>query len=120
MANELTVTGTLAFTKAPVDQITMNVAGKSFNVAGTRYVRGVQNVDTTPEAIGIGEITAPGWFFIKNLDASNYVEILTAAAGAAFLRLKPGEFAVGRFGVTAPAAQANVAAVNIEFMVVED
>ncbi len=120
MANELTVTGSISFTKLPVSLISMSEPGKTFDVAGAKYVRGVQNIGIAAEAILLGDVATPGWFFIKNLDPTNFVQILTALAGAAFLKLKPGESAIGRFAVAAPAALANVAPGNIEYLILED
>jgi len=122
MANEITVSATLLFAKGEIASQGFQRTNKQFDVSGTKYVRGVQNIGTSPEALGMGEVAAPGWFFFLNLDATNYVEILTGVAGSAFLKLKPKEFAMGRLpaSVTAPAAQANSAAVNLEYLVIED
>ena len=120
MASELTTPGTISFTKAPASLVSMNEAGKSFDVTGTKSVRGVQNIAITAEAINLGDVGTPGWFFIRNLDTTHFVELFTAAAGVAFQKLKPGEFTIGRFAVAAPAAQADTATCNIEYLIVED
>jgi hypothetical protein len=121
MANELTIATSLSYTKSPVSTVALNEAGKTISVNGIKYVRGVQAIGTAAEAIDLGDVATPGWFFLRNLDSTNYVDILTqVAGGAAFLRLKPGELAIGRFAVAAPAAQANGAAVNLEYMIIED
>ncbi|MEN6537788.1 MAG: hypothetical protein ABFD89_29320 [Bryobacteraceae bacterium] len=120
MADEVTVTGLLAFEKSPSAKISVGLSAGKFSVTGTKYVHGVQNVGTAAEAIGLGDLGTPGWFYLKNLDTANYVEILSATGGAVLLKIKAGEIAVGRFGAAAPAAQANTAAVNIEYLIVED
>ncbi len=121
MANELTVTGTLAYAKGNIASTSMTKSGVRFDVAGSNYERGTKVVTTSsPQAIGLGAVGTPGWFFIQNNDATNYVNIFDATGGNAFLKLKPGEFAIGRFAATAPAAQANTASVSIEFMIVEN
>lgn len=120
MANELTVTGTLAYAKGSISSVSMTKSGSRFDVSGTNYERGTQTVTTSsPQALGLGAVGTPGWFFIQNNDATNYVSIYDATGGNAFLKLKPGEFAVGRFAAAAPAAQANTASVAIEYMIVE-
>lgn len=122
MANELTVSLTLQFAKGNVASVGFVKSNLQFTVAGQKYVRTVQNIGTSIEALAMGEVATPGWYFFFNLDATNYVEILTAIAGVAFLKLKPGEAAVGRLptAITAPAAQANTGAVNLEYQIVED
>jgi hypothetical protein len=120
MADEVTVTGLLAFEKPPAAKISVGLSAGKFSVTGTKYVHGVQNVGIDAEAIGLGDVATAGFFFIKNLDTANYVEILSAPGGAVLLKLKAGEIAVGRFGAAAPAAKANTAAVNIEYLIVED
>lgn len=122
MANEITRTASLQFAKGNVAAVAFSEASKNSNVSGTRYHRTVQQIGTSEEALGLGELASLGYCMIKNLDATNYVEIKTATSGTAFLKLKPGECALFRFGsgVTAPFAQANTAAVSIEIMIVED
>jgi len=122
MANELTASATMLFAKGEVSSQGFSRTNKQFTVSGQKYVRAVQNIGTGAEALHLGEITTPGWFFFLNLDGTNYLEILTGVAGTAFLKLKPAEFAMGRLpaGLTAPAAQANAAAVNLEYMIIED
>jgi len=120
MADEINVTGLLSFEKSPAAKISVGVSAAKFTVTGTKYVHGLQNVGTAAEAIGLGDIGTPGYFFIKNLDATNYLEILSATDGSVLLKIKAGEFAIGRFGAAAPAAKANTAAVNIEYLIVED
>jgi hypothetical protein len=123
MANELTCSGSLQFSKGAVNPVSMTKSGVQFNVAGTRYVRGVFSVPTTANgtAIPLGNNGSVGWFYIENNDSTNYVQILNAVSGEALIRLYPGEFTCGRFDttVTAPAAQANTAVVQIEYMFVE-
>jgi hypothetical protein len=120
MAQEITATASLAYAKAPILAVSMAKSGSRFDVAGSNYERGTQTMGTSSAvAIGLGSVGTPGWFFIQNNDSTNYVDIYDATGGNAFLRLKPNEFAVGRFAAAAPAAKANVASVVIEYMIVE-
>ena len=121
MAQEITATATLAYAKGNINSVSMSKSGARFDVAGSNYERGTQTVTTSsPQAIGLGSVATPGWFFVQNNDATNYVQLFDSTGGNAFLRLKPGEFAIGRFAATAPAAQANTASVAIEYMIVEN
>ena len=126
MANEAAVLAQLTFarTAAPI------IAGKSegaatpiqATVVGTTYIQSTMSVPTTAggTAIPLGGVSpAGGLFCIKNLDPTNYVTILTAASGTAFLQILSGDPpAVGRFAptVTAPAALANTAPAEIEYL----
>ena len=56
-----------------------------------------------------------------NRDASNYVSLMDGASGVAITRLKPGELQTIRFESTfSLSAQANIAAVDIEYLIIED
>lgn len=123
MANELTITASVSFSKGEVLQMGFSRANKQFNVTGTKYIHNLQSIGfAAAEALAIGEVATPGWCFFFNTDATNYVQILTAVAGTAFCKLKAKEFAMLRLppGVTAPAAQADTAAVELQYMIVED
>jgi hypothetical protein len=123
MANEATVSATLLFAKGSIASQGFQKTNLQFTVSGQKYVRCVQNIGTSPEALNMGEISTPGLAFFFNLDTTNYVEILSqVAGGVAIAKLKPGEVALFRLpaGMTAPAAQANTSAVNLEYLVLED
>lgn len=120
MANEVTVTTSLQFAKGNVD-LTLSDAAKTFDVTGTRYVRGVQSVGfASEEALDMGDITDPGWAYFRNLDASNFVEIARATGESALIRLKAGESCCFRMIATAPFVQADTGAVDLEYMIVQD
>lgn len=54
-----------------------------------------QTATTTTAAISLGGISTPGYMFVKNLDATNFVQIglVTAVtSGNAMFKLLPGEF----------------------------
>ena len=120
MAQEITATGSLNYAKGSIATVGMIKSGLRFDVSGSNYERGTQTVLTSsPQALQLGSVGTPGWFFIQNNDPTNYVDIYDATGGSAFLRLKAGEFAIGRFAAAAPAARANAASVVVEFMIIE-
>ncbi len=120
MAQEITATASLAYTKGSIPTVSMVKSGSRFDVAGNNYERGTQTMGTGGVvAIGLGSVGTPGWCFIQNNDATNYVDVYDSTGGNAFVRLKPGEFFLGRLAATAPAARANTASVAIEYMIVE-
>jgi len=95
-----------------------------FNITGVNYAKGTMLVPTTAggKVIPVNDLATLGWACLKNNDPTNYVDILTALSGTDIIRLKPGEPALFRFGsgITAPAAQANTAAVLLEFLILEN
>ena len=117
MARELTLNLNVSFVKANINT-TMTSGTQQFTVSGTDYVRETMSVPTSATALPLGAITTPGYCMITNKDATNYVDVLDAAAGNACIRLLPGEWAVFRFKTTAPAVQAHTAAVKIEYLLI--
>jgi hypothetical protein len=120
MAQEITATGSVAFAKGNVASNGITRSGQRFDVSGVHYTRKTQLVGTAAEALVLGDVGTPGWFLIYNMDATNYVEVLDAIAGAVLLKIKPGEFACARFGCAAPAVKADTASVTIDYIVVEN
>ncbi len=118
MADELTVTASVKFTKGNVD-MTMVQTAFTPDVAGTLYVRGVQNVGTSEEALDMGNVTSPGWAYFRNLDASNFVEIRPATGETDLVRLLAGESCCFRFIATAPFVLADTGNVDLEYLIVE-
>jgi hypothetical protein len=95
---------------------------RTFTLTGTRWIDTIHNVGTSEEAMKLGELGSLGWGFIYNMDATNYVEILTGTGGTAMLKAKAAEGFPFRFGsgVTAPYIKANTAACNVRYVLMED
>ena len=125
MANEITVTGQLAYNNAAlsIPQEILNFLPTKFSIAGKNFVSGTMAVPTTAggTAIPLGNLSAPGWGMFVNLDSANYVELLTAVSGTKFPQLMAGEPALFRFdpSVTAPAAIAHTATVLMAYLILE-
>src|SRR5271157_5864967 len=93
----------------------------TFTVTGDHFTSSIFTVPTSAggTAIPLGGVATPGgYLFVKNNDATNYVQLLTATSGTAFCRLNAGEMAVLRLdaGLTAPAALAHTAACEIQYL----
>lgn len=120
MANELQVTFSASYTpNAAAAQETLSLSSASFTIAGApSFEKKTQSIPTSATALNLGALATIGWLFVKNLDPTNYVTLLTATAGTAFGRVAPGAAAVLYLDptVTAPAAQAHTAACVLEFM----
>jgi len=120
MANELTVTTSLSFAKGSVKSVGLADSGKQYDVTGTKYFAGVQNVGVSPEPLDLGDITTPGFIYIRNLDSTNYVDVRMGAAGADVVRVNAGESHLFRLSAATPYVTANTAAVDLEYFIVED
>jgi len=119
MADELKLRFGADFAKGSA-VASMESQTQSVTVAGTRYIHTVQTIDTSAEAMTQGDVGTPGYILAHNLDATNYVEIGYDDTGfKPLIRLNAGERACFRSTQAAPQAQANTAAVELEFIMFE-
>ncbi|QNN24328.1 hypothetical protein HED60_19310 [Planctomycetales bacterium ZRK34] len=123
MANEITITQ-LKFSVAKGDiALDKTISNQQIDMSGDAFVWQVQNVGTSHEALSVpSEIATAGYAFFRNLDDTNFVEIGIddTATFESVIKLKPSEFALLRLSTTAPYAKADTAAVNLEYLIVED
>lgn len=120
MASELQLTATLNFAKAGITIIANNSV--TITQSGSKSLSDTQNIGTTTEAVTMIDVSTPGYFFFKNLDATNFIMIgLTTAvtSGNAFLKLLPGEFAICPCRQTTIYAIADTAACNLQVVIIE-
>lgn len=122
MANEVTYTTSVSFLKGNMDAaLSFTHAGKLATVSGTRSIKNVQSIGTAEEAIGKGELASLGIMWVKNMDGTNFVSLLTGTGGVKFMKLLPGEAWAFRVGgdITAPFAIADTAACSIQYGIIE-
>lgn len=120
MANEITITASLAFSKGGVGG-TLDDAGLTFDVSGTDYKQGTQQVPiTTSEALGKGSITTCGYCYIKNTDSTNFMTVEGTDGDTATIKIKAGEVALFRFNSSTPHVVADTAIVQIDYLLIED
>lgn len=124
MANEISISISAGFSKSSraADTSDMGLLGLTFTMTGTDFVKGTQNIGTTAELLGKGDITTPGFLIVKNLDATNYIEFekATFSTTAGTVKLKAGEVALFRVASTTIYACANTAACDIAYLLIED
>ena len=121
MANELSASVALRFTKGNVD-VEFHWLNKLFTVAGTDYTAKTQTIGTSEEALDIGDCAAGGMICVVNLDPTNYVSIRAATGGTNCVRVNALEGALFRFdaaGAAAPFAIANTGACQVAYLLVE-
>lgn len=73
MANEISYSGKLTFSSS--GQVTSVENSVSVTPAEVETISGIQAAGTVDEAMVLGDLAAPGWVFLKNLNDTNYVEV---------------------------------------------
>jgi len=119
MADELTAQAFLSYTKNGVT-FPLSIPSDTFDVAGTALIAGRPSIGfAAHEALAMGEVASAGWAYFKNCDATNFVQIGFDDTGAfvSFITLYPGQWAVCPLGVNAPYAQADTAAVILDYVI---
>lgn len=118
MAEELKIAVEANFRKGGVSE----EISESFSVdiTGTEFLRCVQSVGTSEEALELGQdIGTPGFVFLKNLDPTNFVSVRRATGEGNMIKLLPGEPALFRMAATAPYAIADTAACRLMIVMFE-
>jgi hypothetical protein len=89
MANEVTVSGSLVFT-ANGQNLSLVAGGVAYSPTEVEAAAGIATVGTSDETLALGDISAPGWVIIKNLDATNFV--LLGSDGTSYpIKILPGQ-----------------------------
>lgn len=92
MANELSISLNLNYAGGAVAEA---VALQVFqDIATLRATKAnPQIIGTTEEQFDLVDVSAPAYFFVRNQDADNFVEV-GVATGVYPIELKPGQFAI--------------------------
>ena len=89
MANEISVNITLTVSKNGTTVV--GTCSKSITMAGNAFLGDVQAIGITYEAISFVD-TVPGYVFLKNNDATNFIEVALDNAGSnKIAKLLPGQ-----------------------------
>lgn len=116
MSDELKIGVVMSFSKGGAsanrsEHIEVDVTGDAFN-------HEIQSIPTSNTAlVEATAVGTPGFYFIKNLDATNYVTVGLTSSYA--IKLKAGEIAVFR-AAGAIYALADTAACLVEYWLIED
>ena len=120
MANEITITTRFDVTNGNYSPGVINISSAQYDQTAVGAAEGVQAIGTSEETLSTGDMTTYGWLFVRNLDATNYIQ-LGFSTGVYGCRLEPGEPALFR---AEPAAtiylKANTAACNLQYRWLED
>jgi len=109
MANELSLSISATQTKNGVTYA-KNFSGLLITVTGDTPVSQIASIGTSDETLSLGDISSLGYIVLKNLDATNYIEV-GYVSGTYFGKLKAGETCALRAGagLTAIHVKANTA-----------
>lgn len=114
MANEISLSAQITLNKLGV--VISASASKQIDQAGAGNTSNIQAIGTVTEALVLTDIDDIGYIFVKNLDATNFIElgITTAVLTAnAMITLKPGEFALFPTRLETIYAKADTVACNL-------
>lgn len=90
------------------------------DMAGDQFINNIQIVGTSNEALAAGDVSTIGWAYVKNLDATNYIEVFLDSGSTQLIsKLLPGEATLFKPGTTSIYARANTAACNAQVLLVE-
>ncbi len=121
MASEITITASISFFKSSVmnQAVGQAITNLLVNVSGSYYIEGQVLATTSATVIPLGQVTAPHYCFLKNVDPTNYVQFFNGASGAVVGKLKAGEIALFPWddGAT-PYVKANTASVVVEYIII--
>ena len=120
MADEITLTvGTIA----SKGSLSVQLAPRTFqtDLSGTKFIRNVQAVGTTHEALVVGDLASAGVYSITNLDTTNFAELGVDVAGTFYPvdKILPGETIQSRLSSLSRHVQADTAAVNLDILIFE-
>lgn len=102
MANELSISGSLAYADAENTAFpALAVANAIKNVTTKGGIRLKQTVTTTQAAVNLGGIAAPGWAIFVNREQTNTIDLKVATGGAIFAHLDadPNQDGTGGFAL---------------------
>jgi hypothetical protein len=116
MANEARISLTLEYSKAGA--VFRRSSSLQATVSGTVALQYIQNIGTTDETLDLGGAT-PGFVFLHNLDATNYIVFGTDGSNYAN-KLKAGEAQIVRWNAAAIHAKANSSACDLEVLLIAD
>lgn len=119
MANEINVSVSLTASKGGA--AIQSTGSRTADMAGVEMITNVQAVGTAAEAIVVGDIGTPGYCLLKNLDATNYVEIAldSGVTTQVFAKLMPGDVALFPAKTATMYAKANTAPIALLVSLVE-
>ncbi len=98
----------------------MDLGTFSVTMTGTNVLHNRQSVGTAEEALLLGDCGSGGWIIMKNHGPTNYVQVRGLSGQTPLVRLPVNEAWCGRLDATStPTVQANTAACEVEYLLLE-
>ena len=120
MANEITISAALSIARTG---LTLSASSSSsIDQAGDANSGFVQTIGTSTEQITMLDVVTPGYYYLRNDDATNFILIGLATpvtAPDAFITLAPGKCAVFPSRQTVIYAKADTAPCNLQVVIAE-
>lgn len=117
MSAELQLQGSGSFNKGGA-AFSVNFGAAYFDVAGSVGNQEVQAVGITDESLNLGDISSIGYVFLKNLDATNSIQIGSDGTLYPILLRANGGWAIMEWNAAAIHAKANVAPCNLQYTII--
>ena len=119
MANEINVACSLSGSKGGA---TVTASGtKTADMAGDQMITNVQIVGTSAEALVLGDVSTIGYVMLKNLDATNFIEVAldSGVSTQKFAKLLAGDIMLFKASTATMYVKADSGACNLQVTAVE-
>lgn len=116
MANELSHSIAISYAKGTPSDLVSRSESTTTTISGTAWQAGRQTIGTTEEQIDKGDVATIGYVYIRNMDATNYVEIGVVTAQYS-IKLPAGKDCWFYSNGNTLYAKANTAAVDISYTI---
>lgn len=116
--SDISLTTSFNVSKGSLKRAIQRAQQITFAAGAPTKAAGVANIGfAAHEALPMQDVSAAGWAFFENLDATNFVRLGIDSAGTfvPFLKLMPGESVIVRLATNAPYAKADTAAVQLDY-----
>lgn len=90
MADEVEVSGSLIYDDDDIE-LDLVVDADLDDSAAAKAHKTTQTVGTSEEPVNLGDLSTVGWFMLKNLDPTNFIEVKAATGGAVVGKMYPGK-----------------------------
>jgi hypothetical protein len=116
MANEVTASAVFQVNSGTYLHL-KQLSQTNQDIGALTVASGVMLVPDASTAIPLGDVSAPGWAYFKNLSTDTPIEVGNSSGG--LIRLQPGQFAGPMPLGAAPYAQADTTGAQLEYYIVE-
>ena len=120
MSSEIAARAFLRMVVSGEDPIEIDSLTRYFDMTGTEHETGVISVGfAAKESVAKGDVGTIGWVYLKNLDSTNFIAAGDDADSPS-IKMKAGEFFLGRWNATNISVIADTAACRMQYVMIED